>query len=104
MPLSPEQSKQYRSIGHQLKPVVIVNGLAEGVLAEVARALHDHELIKIRINTEDRDEKKLLVQAICAQLDAELVQLIGNVALLLKPARQPNPRLSNLLRHKNLLG
>lgn len=50
MPLTNEQKKQYKSIGHHLKPVLIVaeNGLTEGVQAELERALNDHELIKIQ--------------------------------------------------------
>ncbi|WHU44941.1 YhbY family RNA-binding protein, partial [Pseudomonas fulva] len=49
MPLNNEQKKQYKSIGHDLKPVLIVagNGLNEGVVAELERALADHELIKV---------------------------------------------------------
>ncbi|MFH7519263.1 YhbY family RNA-binding protein, partial [Pseudomonas syringae group genomosp. 7] len=45
MPLTPEQKKQYKSIVHHLKPVLIVadNGLTDGVLAELERALSDHE-------------------------------------------------------------
>lgn len=48
MTLTQEQKKQFKSIGHHLKPIVTVadNGLTEGVLAELDRALHDHELIK----------------------------------------------------------
>lgn len=43
--------KALRGIGHQLSPIVIVgaNGLTPTLIEEVARALHDHELIKIKI-------------------------------------------------------
>lgn len=96
--------KQLRAIGHHLNPVVIVsNGLTEGVLAELERALNDHELLKIRINAADRDEKHELITAICKQLGAELVQMSGHIALLLRPALKPKAELSNLLRHKELL-
>jgi len=59
MPLTQEQKKQYKSIGHHLKPVLIVadNGLTEGVLAELERALADHELIKIKLNILDRESR-----------------------------------------------
>ncbi|WP_410961553.1 YhbY family RNA-binding protein, partial [Salmonella sp. SAL4457] len=51
MALTQEQKKQFKSIGHHLKPVLIVaeNGLTEGVLAELERALNDHELIKVKL-------------------------------------------------------
>ena len=43
--------KQLRAIGHKLKPVVTIagNGLSEGVITELDRALQDHELIKIKL-------------------------------------------------------
>ena len=98
------QRKQLRAIGHRLNPVVIVsNGLNKGVTAEIDRALTDHELIKIRINAADRDEKKELVDAICSTLGAELVQMAGHIALLYRAALKPKPELSNLLRHQELL-
>ena len=55
MSLTQEQKKQYKSIGHHLKPVLTVadNGLTEGVLTELERALGDHELIKIKVNILD---------------------------------------------------
>ena len=48
MTLSSAQKKDYKRIGHHLKPVVIVSdqGASEGVLSELNRALDDHELIK----------------------------------------------------------
>ena len=48
--LSNVQRKQLRAIGHGLNPVVMVadKGLSEGVMAEMERALSDHELIKVR--------------------------------------------------------
>lgn len=96
--------KQLRAIGHRLNPVVIVsNGLTEGVAAEIDRALNDHELIKIRVLAADRVEKQELVTAICNSLDAELVQMSGHIALLLRPALKPKAELSNLQRHKELL-
>ncbi len=100
MALTPEKIKAYRRIGHQLKPVVMVsdNGLSEGVLNELERALRDHELIKVKISAGERETKQLLIQAICEETGAELVQKIGNIALIFKAAQKPNPKLSNLLR------
>mgnify|MGYP001952289416 CR=1 FL=1 len=59
MPLTQEQKKQFKSIGHHLKPVLIVadNGVTEGVLAELERALNDHELIKIQVRVTERDDR-----------------------------------------------
>ncbi|MBM68010.1 MAG: ribosome assembly RNA-binding protein YhbY [Haliea sp.] len=92
--------KQLRAIGHKLKPVVTVagNGLSDTVLQEALRALGDHELIKVKIAVGDRDTRRAVTEALCTQTGATLVQSIGNVVLLLKRARQPDPRLSNLMR------
>ncbi len=100
MSLSNEQKKHYRSIGHSLKPVVTIagNGLTETVLAEIERALTDHELIKIKLVIEDRETRKQAIQDISDQTNATVVQEIGKVVLLLRPAKKPNPKLSNLLR------
>lgn len=100
MSLSAAQKKQYRTIGHGLNPLVIVagNGLSEGVQLEIDRALEDHELIKVKFNVGDRDVKKALIRTLCEQVQAELVQEIGNIALIYRPAQEPDPKLSNLLR------
>jgi RNA-binding protein len=95
--------KKFRSIGHHLDPVVIVsNGLTESVQAEIDRALSDHELIKIRINTADREAKKSVIGEICEHQKAELVQTIGNIALIYRKALQQKPHLSNICRYPEL--
>lgn len=103
MALSSEQKKAYKRIGHHLKPVVIVSeqGTTDGVLAELDRALSDHELIKIRITVADRDTRQLLVNEVCKATDAELVQVIGKMVILLRRNKTPNANLSNLVRYKN---
>jgi RNA-binding protein len=99
MSLTNRQKKQFRAIGHQLKPVVTVGakGITEGVLTELDRALTDHELIKIRVN-QDRDERPITLAQITEKMNAEIVQAIGRTALILKPSKNPDPHLSNLLR------
>lgn len=104
MPLSSAQKKDLKRIAHHLKPVVLISeqGLSDGVMAELERALHDHELIKVRINVADRDAKQALVKELCQRSKAELVQVIGKMAVLLKRNPEPNRNLSNLLRYKEL--
>lgn len=101
MSLNNKTLKQYRTIGHQLSPIVIISkGLSENINNEIERALKDHELIKIKVNTNDREAKKSLVEEICDNNHATLIQLIGHIALIFKAASKPNPKLSNLARHK----
>jgi len=92
--------KQLRAIGHKLKPVVTVagNGLTDTVCAEIERALGDHELIKIKLAVGSREARAEVCRKICDRSGAELVQSIGNMAVILRRAAQPDPRLSNLIR------
>jgi RNA-binding protein len=100
MSLTPEQKKHFRTLGHNLNPIVMVagKGLSENIQLEVDRALEDHELIKVKFSVGDRDIKRQLVRELCDIVEAELVQQIGNIALLYRPSRDPNPKLSNILR------
>lgn len=100
MSLNPEQKKHYRTIGHNLNPVITVasKGLTEAVQLETDRALEDHELIKVKFAVGDREIKKAMIRELCGIVEAELVQEIGNIALIYRKALKPNPKLSNLLR------
>lgn len=100
MTLSAGDKKHLRQLGHSLNPVVTVaaKGLSENVLAEVERALEDHELIKVKFAVADRDVKQQLIDELCRQSAAQLVQTIGHIALIYRKADRPNPNLSNLLR------
>jgi len=100
MPLSNDEKKAYRSIGHKLNPIVTVasNGLTEAVLDELNRALDDHELVKIKIAVGDRELKKQVVVDVVEATNTQLVQQIGNTALLLRRNPKAKPNLSNLQR------
>lgn len=102
MPLTNADKKRYRQIGHGLNPVVTLaqKGLSDSIREELERALSEHELIKVKI-VADRDEKKALTTQICADFRAECVQSIGHVILLFRAARKPDPKLSNLKRHRD---
>jgi len=92
--------KQLKALGHKLKPIIMIagNGVTEAIDTEINRALNDHELIKIRLSIADRVVRKDMAEEICASHNAELIQRIGNVVLVYRPADKPNPKLSNLLR------
>lgn len=98
MPLSPDRKKQYRSLGHNLNPVVTVagNGLSDAVLEELNRALDDHELIKVKLMIVDRELRKQVIAEMAKKAKAEIVQEIGKVALVFREAKKPNLKLSNI--------
>lgn len=100
MALTQEQKKQFKSIGHHLKPVLIVaeNGLSEGVVAELERALNDHELIKVQFRIAEREDRRALIEEIGKVGRCELVQVIGKMALLYRRNPKANKNLSNISR------
>lgn len=73
-----------RAKAHLLKPVVITgqNGVTLAVLNEIDLALEHHELIKVRVNAADREDRKTMIQQICTDSSAELIQAIGHVVTL----------------------
>jgi len=87
MPLSDNQKKHLRGLGHALKPVVSTGnaGLTPAVLEEIRGALAHHELLKVRIRADEREDRDAMIEAVCRQTGAELVQRIGHVALLWRP-------------------
>ncbi len=86
MILTKKQIKYLRALTHKLKPVVRVgqNGLTENVLEEVRKALECHELIKLKINVGERQERDEVLQKICEETKSECIQQIGNVAALFR--------------------
>ncbi|MBL4829173.1 MAG: ribosome assembly RNA-binding protein YhbY [Aliivibrio sp.] len=86
MNLSTKQKQHLKGLAHNLKPIVLMgsNGLTEAVLAEIEIALNHHELVKIRVASEDRDTKNLIIEAIVRETKAEKVQTIGKVLVLFR--------------------
>ena len=84
MPLSSQQVRKLRGYAHSLKVIVTVgnNGLTESVQNEIDNALEQHELLKIRVNAGDRDERDEMIKSICEKSGAQLIQRIGHVASL----------------------
>jgi RNA-binding protein len=84
MQLNDKQRRHLRGLAHDLKPVVMVgdSGLTDGVVRETERALHDHELIKIKVRAADRDTRDSLIGDLATRTRSELVNRIGHVAVL----------------------
>lgn len=88
--LTEKQKKYLRGRAHALDPVIRVGhgGLSPGVVAETARALSDHELIKVKVQSADRDSRNALVAELAARTASVLVHRIGHVAVLYRPHPQ----------------
>lgn len=85
--LSDAQRKHLRRLGHDRSPVVLIGnaGLGPNLVAEMDRALTDHELVKVRARVGDRDLRDELLAQLASATRAELVQRIGHVALYYRP-------------------
>ena len=84
MTLTNKQKQYLKGLAHSLKPVVLLgqHGLTEGVLAEIDLALNFHELIKVKVASEDRDTKARIIDAIVRETQAIKVQSVGHVLTL----------------------
>lgn len=76
--------QELKARAHHLKPVVLLGakGLTQAVIDETNIALTAHELIKVKFNGMERDDRTVAANELTAALDAELVQLIGATAVI----------------------
>ncbi len=90
MSLTNKQKQFLKTKAHDLKPVILLgaNGLTEGVVAEIDGALNHHELIKIKVPGEDREQKVLIMDAIVRETKAEKVQVIGKILVLFRQSQE----------------
>ena len=95
MNLNKKQIQHLKSLAHPLKPVVLLgnNGLTEAVVAEIDYALSHHELIKIKIPSDDRENRVLIIDAICRETQSEKVQVIGKTLVIYRPTVEKKIRL-----------
>ena len=92
--LSERQRRHLRGLAHALKPVIRLGnaGVTPAVIAETARALETHELIKVKAPGGDRAARDDLLAALARDTGSALVHRIGNVAVFYRP-REKVPRI-----------
>lgn len=79
--------RELKAQAHALNPVVMIGktGLSASVVAELERGLLSHELIKVKVQVDDRITRNALFEEICQQLDAAPVQHIGKIFVIYRP-------------------
>ena len=99
MPLSIHQEKSLRRQAHHLKPIVWIGqkGISENLLKEVDNALEHHELIKIKIQASEKNMRNTIISAIAQEMQAHIVQKIGNIAVFYRENRQKSNNLLSQL-------
>lgn len=72
---------------HHLDPVVLLggNGLTEAVIKEVDRALTSHGLIKVKVPSDDREERTAIFEELADKLGAAKITQIGKLLVLFRP-------------------
>lgn len=78
------QKKYLRGIAHGLNPMVMIgaNGATESLMAELESTLSHHEILKIKIAVDDREDRKKIVEYILQQTGALLVQSVGKTCVI----------------------
>lgn len=84
--LSNKQTRHLRSLAHGLKPVVIIGdkGLTQAVLAEIDSALETHELIKVKVRADEREDRQQMIETITKKTGSANVQRVGHIVTLFK--------------------
>jgi RNA-binding protein len=82
MSLTNSQKRFLRGLAHDLKPVIMTGnkGITPALLKEFSVALDHHELVKVKLGSDDRDARAQQISALTDGAHAQLVQSIGRVA------------------------
>lgn len=93
--LSNTQKRFLKGIAHGLNPVILIgaNGLTEGLMKELEKSLAHHELLKIKIASAEREDRKEIVETIVKATHSQLVQSIGKVVVIYRQAKEPQLQL-----------
>ena len=81
---SSELRRRLRAAGHALPPVVQIGklGTTPAIAKQVARALLDHELIKVKLGTECPESRFEVAAAFAARPGVRVAQILGRTVLL----------------------
>ena len=85
--LTNKERAHLKARANALEPVVHVGnaGLTDTLMAEVDRALTAHELIKVKVGTDDRASRVAIGDDLCARTGATPVHRVGKVIILWRP-------------------
>ena len=92
--LTPKQRQFLKGLAHPLAPVVRVgrNGVTPAVVEETKKSLLAHELIKVRFDADDAEERKSQAEFLAEEANAQLAGRVGKVAIVYRE-REEKPRI-----------
>jgi RNA-binding protein len=100
--LTATQRRALSGRAHAINPIVIIGktGLSAGVINELDRGLSSHELIKVKVQIENRSAREVLFDEICQQLNAAPVKHIGKILVIYRPKSEETEKKPAPLKRK----
>ncbi|CCF66387.1 RNA-binding protein YhbY [Xanthomonas phaseoli pv. phaseoli] len=88
--LTSAQNRFLRGQAHDLKALLQTGGkgVTPAFLAELEEVLERHELVKVKVASEDRETRDAMIAELIEQTGSALVQRIGHVAILYRPSKE----------------
>jgi RNA-binding protein len=85
--LTSRQRAALKARAHPLEPIVQIGrtGVQDAVVAAVETALTAHELIKVKFNDAERDEREAMADTLSERTGAAIVQRVGKIVVLWRP-------------------
>ena len=92
--LTAKQRQFLKALAHPLAPVVRVgrNGVTPAVVEETKKSLLAHELIKVRFDSDDAEERKRQAELLAEEADAQLAGRVGKIAIVYR-RRDEKPKI-----------
>jgi RNA-binding protein len=89
--LTKRRLQELKAQAHHLEPLVHIGhgGLHDAAYDAIARALRDHELIKVRLH--EPEDKRVMARELADRAGAALCGLVGHTVILFK-AKPPKPK------------
>jgi RNA-binding protein len=94
--LSGKQRQYLKGLAHALSPIVRVGkgGVTDSVVSETRKSLEIHELIKVRVDTDDSASRKELAARLAEATESHIAGSIGKIVILYRErAEEPAIRL-----------
>lgn len=84
--ITTKQRAYLRGLGNALDPVMQIgkDGVSENVLTGINLLLEARELVKVKVLKNCELDAKTMAQEITKKVDADIVQVIGNIFILYK--------------------
>ncbi|NEG77917.1 YhbY family RNA-binding protein [Bifidobacterium avesanii] len=100
MTLTKKQTKQLRALANALKPLVYIgkNDITDALTKQADETLESHELVKFQIQDGSGYTAKEAAAELAEALGAEVVQTIGNRAVLYRRSKRDDVEHIQLVR------